>query len=76
VGTIGLLLDILGVWLLAEGLLLSDEDAAFLSTHEASGKDYLLRQRDRQQAQFGLTVATVGFIAQLLGLWLSLTVTT
>ena len=75
-GTIGLLLDVLGGWLLAEGLLLSDEDAAFLSTYEASGKDHLQRQRDRQQAQFGLPVATVGFIAQLLGVWLSLTVTT
>ena len=56
------------MWLLAEGLLLTDEDAASLSTYGAMGKDHLLAMRNRRQTLFGLAVATVGFVGQAMGL--------
>src|SRR5688500_3527822 len=54
VGGAGLFLDIVGVWLLAQGLLVSDEDAAWRSTWDSMGHQHLLAQRDRRQATFAL----------------------
>jgi len=65
VAAAGLVLDIIGVWLLAEGLLLSDDDAAYLSTMGALGRRHLLARRDRYQTQFALVIVTLGFVGQI-----------
>jgi hypothetical protein len=65
VAVAGLVLAIIGVALLAEGVLLSDEDAVYLSTGGGIEHRYLLAQRDRRQATFGLFVAVCGFVLQI-----------
>src|SRR5689334_430446 len=61
VGSVGLVLDIFGVWTLAEGLLLSDEDIEFHATWDGNDYRYLLQQRDRRHAHTGLCLAISGF---------------
>jgi hypothetical protein len=65
IGATGLTLDIVGVGLLAEGLLLHDDDAAYLSSWGGIGLRHLLAQRDRYQAIFALVIAWCGFAGQV-----------
>jgi len=72
VSVLGLGLDIIGVWWLAEGLLVSDEDARYRGSWDHLGHSPLLIMRDRRQGLTGMAVAIFGFFGQIGGLLLSL----
>jgi hypothetical protein len=71
VGAIGLGYDVVGIWMLAENLLTSDEETSYKGTYHSFEFGYLLARRERGQARVALTVATVGFALQLVSLVLS-----
>jgi hypothetical protein len=59
-GAAGLITAIIGLWLLSESLLLSDGDAAYLSTWGGGENRYLIVRRDRRRAYFSLVIVTLG----------------
>ena len=69
--TLGLLLDIFGVWLLARGVIISPPDAEELAgTHWDTNeplKQRLLRQA--RDARVGVRIVVVGFVLQIAGTW-------
>ena len=67
-GAAGLVLDIIGVWLLTEGLTLSDTEAEYFGSHGRLGNERYLAKRNSRQARIGLVVAVFGFILQGVGL--------
>jgi hypothetical protein len=66
-GLLGLVLDVIGVYILAEGVIISDDDASFLSTYGRMEHGHLLAMRDSRQARMGLRLAIAGFVFQALG---------
>ena len=68
VGTAGLGFDILGVWLLGEAVLVTDEEANSYRTWGGLALRGDLAKRDRRQAVFSLFVITIGFIGQFVAL--------
>lgn len=65
-GSLGLALDILGGVMLAEGVLMSDEDARYLSTYGGIENRHLLAMRDARQAAAGAILLVLGFVGQLI----------
>jgi hypothetical protein len=68
IGAVGLGLDILGAWMLSEGVLVRDDEADSYATYGAWGQSAYLAKRDSRQARFGLLVLVVGFVGQFLSL--------
>lgn len=70
IGAAGLILDILGAWMLSESILLKDEEADSYVTYGGAGENHV-RKRDSRQARFALLILSAGFIAQFVGLVLA-----
>jgi hypothetical protein len=71
VGSAGLVYDIIGVWLLAENLLLTDDEAQYYGTFRWIQRAPLIAMRDRRQTTATLWVVTLGFVLQLVSLVIS-----
>lgn len=70
--TIGLVADIVGVWLLARGVIITPEMAeTFAGTHWNANKplekQFLKQSRD---ARIGVWIVVIGFGLQILGMWI------
>lgn len=65
---VGLLLDIVGVYWLAEGLMLSDTEANYWGSWDSLSRWALMKRLESRQVKFGVAVAFTGFASQLLGL--------
>ena len=71
--TAGLLLDIVGVWILACGVIVTNEKAARLASTRVNGNKVLEKQflQDARDARRGVCILIVGFILQIVGAWVS-----
>ena len=71
--TAGLLLDIVGVWILARSVIVTNEKAAQLASTRLNGNKVLEEQflQDARDARRGVFILIVGFILQILGTWVS-----
>ena len=69
--TIGLLLDIVGVWILARGVIMTNERAKTLAATRWNGNPELEKQllQGAREGRIGVCILAVGFSLQIVGTW-------
>jgi hypothetical protein len=71
VNLVGLAFDITGVLIMAEAILVSDADVAFLRTWDGEDAGDLFRRLDARQGWLGTVIVVVGFVLQVVSAALS-----